>query len=329
MQIPLGIPALLFLTVPAFSQINHLDRWFLVEDPPNAGLGATRTESGAATTVTLTAANAAIPSGTDIGYQSFNGNTAVESTAGYTFDPGDDFTVAVDYSIVYGGGNPLDLGIGFGIGEDGNGVNSAGVALLRAQPFGFPVLAIGAAGRIDDETQSPELLGTATNNLSDQGTFFVTHTTATGTITVGRSGTPGAAAPELLHAFAGIQNNWSGRDLIVSFFMRSEGWTGGTATATFGNLRVLDGTPKGIPPRITSVVHGTGTLDFSFEGGTGWNYFIQGGTDLAAFPDDLTAEPNTTLSENPPGSGIFSGSVDVSGKGTSYFLRFTDQAPAP
>jgi hypothetical protein len=305
----------------------------VVEDPPNANLNASRIGSGSATTVTLTAANAAIPSGTDIGYQSINGNTAVESTAGYSFDPASDFSVAIDYSIAYGGANPLNLGIGFGIGEDGNGVNSAGVSLVRSVVNfgGFPVTTLGIAGsaRIDDVTQSPLPIGAAPNPLSDSGSLFITYAAATGTITVGRSAAPGAGAPEASQNFVGIQNSWQGRDLIVSFFMRSVGWAGGTATATFQNLRVLSGTPKGIPPKVQSIARSGGLLDFSFEGGTGWDYFIQGGPDLVTFPDNLTGESGTVLSENPTGSGIFAGSVDVSGKGGSYFLRFTDQAPMP
>ncbi|MCC5841247.1 MAG: hypothetical protein JJT96_14110 [Opitutales bacterium] len=331
MNVAAAILPLLLLASSAFSEINRLDRWFLVEDPPNANFSASRTGSGAGTTVTLTATNAAIPSGTDIGYQSFNGNTAEESSAGYTFDPGSDFTVAIDYSITYGGTNPLNLGIGFGIGEDGNGANSAGVALARTEVnvFGnlLPAIGIGGAARIDDVNQPIATLTGILNGLSDNGSFFITYTAATGTITVGRSATPGAGAPENAATFTGIQNSWQGRDLIVSFFMRSEGWTGGTATATFDNLRVLNGTPKGIPPRVTSVARTGGMLDFSFKGGTGWDYFIQGGTDLVTFPDDLTGEPGTVLSESPAGSGIFRGSVDISGKGDAYFLRFTDQPP--
>lgn len=252
-QVSLTILPLLLLAAPVSSQISQLDRWFLVEDPPNAHLSASRTGDGSATTVTLTAANAAIPRGTDIGYQSFSGNTAAESTAGYTFDPGSNFTVAIDYSIVYGGSNPLNLGIGFGIGEDGNGTNSAGVALARSQVslFGIPITAIGVAGaaRIDDVTQPMIDLTGILGTLSDDGSFFINYTAATGTIRVGRSATRGANAPEVSGDFVGIQNTWQGRDLLVSFFMRSEGWTGGTATATFDNLRVLDGTPKGIPPK--------------------------------------------------------------------------------
>lgn len=320
---------LLLLTTPAFSGISHLDRWFGVEDPPNANLDASRTGSGSATTVTLTAANAAIPSGTDIGFQSFNGNTAADSTAGYAFDPGSDFTVAIDYSITYGGSNPLNLGIGFGIGEDGNGENSAGVALGRGLVSGFPAIGIVGTARIDDVTQPTAPLGGIPFGTTDDGSFFVTYTAATGTIRVGRSAAPGAGVPELVHDFVGMQNSWNDRDLIVSFFMRSEGWTGGTASATFDNLRVIHGTPKGIPPRVASIAQENGSLDFSFVGGTGWNYFIEGGTDLVTFPDDLTDEAGTSLSETPAGSGIFTGSVDISDKGGSYFLRFTDQDPTP
>lgn len=87
--------------------------------------------------------------------------------------------------------------------------------------------------------------------------------------------------------------------------------------------------PKGFRPKVTSITRDHGLLNFSFAGGSGWNYFIQGGTDLISFPDQLTDEPETILSESPPGSGIFTGSVDVSGKGDAYFLKFTDQPPTP
>lgn len=325
---------LIFLTSAAESQVSRLERWFPVQDPPHAGLSASRTGSGSATRVVLTASNVAIPSGTDIGYKSFNGNTANDSSAGYAFNPASDFNVAVDYEITFTGGNALNLGIGFGVGEDANGVDSLGVALVRAQVSiipGFPItlIGIGATARVDDITQPLTQLGIAANNSSDAGSFFVNYTAATGTIVVGRSASPGANAPTLTKVFASLQNQWNDRDLIVSFFMRSEGWTGGTAVATFSNLRLLNGVAISVPPKIKSIDHQSGSLNFEFEGGSGWDYFIQGGANLMSFPEDLTDAPATILSELPVGSGIFTGRVDVSAKGSAYFIRIIDQDPTP
>lgn len=329
MHLVLRALPLLILPSTAISQVSRLDRWFFVQDPPSAELTASRTGSGSATQAVLTASNTAIPSGTDIGYKSFNQNTASESSAGYTFSPASDFNIAVDYQITFTGANALNLGIGFGVGEDANGVDSVGVALARGQAFTFTVMAIGATARVNDVTQPITQLGAAANNASDAGSFFVSYTAATGTIAVGRSASPGANAPTLTKSFDGIQNQWHDRDLIVSFFMRSEGWTGGDAVATFKNLRVLSGSAQSIPPKIKSISHQSGLLNFQFEGGSSWDYFIQGGANLMGFPDDLTNAPATILSEVPAGSGNFTGSVDVSAKGAAYFIRFTDQDPTP
>jgi hypothetical protein len=313
----------------ATAQSGRLDRWFPVEDPPNANFHAVVAGTGAAATATLTAANAAIPNGTDIGYQALNGKRADDSTAGFAFDPGADFSVAIDYNLSYvetGAGTGLNLGIGFGIGEDGDGRNSAGIALLRRQvpvgPFTVIALGIGGAARINDVDQPQLLIGAAPNNLADDGALIISYSATSGDITVGHSETPGAAAATQTGTFSGIVKQWAGRDLMPSFFMRSEGWTGGGATAVFSNPRVIAGSARDIAPKVVAVSRSGGQLGFSFAGGAGWSYRIQGGADPAAFPDDLTGEPGTSLAESPAGSGHFAGSVDVSGRGASYFLRF-------
>jgi hypothetical protein len=103
--------------------------------------------------------------------------------------------------------------------------------------------------------------------------------------------------------------------------------TDGPATGVFSNLRVVSGTPQSIAPRVTSVARNGDSLQFSFEGGSGWNYFIQGGSDLSNFSDDLTDEVSTIFTESP--AGTFTGTVDLSTKGSSYFIRFVDQDPTP
>lgn len=319
------LPALLVCTA-VHAQFTHLDRWFLVEDPPHPGLNASISGTGAASSATLTAANVAIPSGTDIGYKAFNGNLADDATAGYYFDPANDFSIAIDYDLSISG---TELGIGFGVGEDGNGENSAGIVLLRTVNSGFTVIGIGAASRTNDIDDTPVALGLASTGTTDDGSLFVTYTASTGTISVGRSASPGAATPGTTHDFTGYQNGWNDRGMLVSFFLRSQGSTGGTATAVFDNLRVLSGTPTGIAPKVSSVTKNGDDLEFTFFGGSGWNYFIEGGSNLSSFPDDLTDAPGTTITETPADSGIFTGAVDVSGKGPSYFLRFTDQDPTP
>ena len=114
--------------------ITDFFNWTQVQDPPHAGMtGGVDT----ALQVTLTATGA-VPAATDIGYQSVNGVDVAGSTAGNYFSPAQDFQIAVDFNV----STLSSVGfaaIGFGIGEDGAGMNSAGplLAIANGTAFGF------------------------------------------------------------------------------------------------------------------------------------------------------------------------------------------------
>lgn len=224
------------------ASIADFNNWTLVEDPADPNF--TSSIDGPSQ-ITLRAIGGPVNSGVDIGYQSVNGITPATSTSGFAFDPSQSFSIAVDFSMSFPTASVGDLGIGFGIGEDGNGANGAGVALLTRNGSAF---AFGGAARINDVNQSPGII-IATPNLVRS--FFVSYNAATGDVVVG-IGNTGAASPSATTTFAGIQNSWNGGLLMASFFLRSDGslgdaWTSGAADAVFTNFRVLSGTPIEVP----------------------------------------------------------------------------------
>lgn len=233
----------LFL-LSASADITDFSLWHKAEDPPNANFSASATS----TLATLLADGGPIPDGTDIGYGTINGTTALDSTAGFVFSPAANFRVAIDFdlSLASAAGG---LGLGFGIGEDASGANSAGVGLLTndGNPFGN----FFGAGRIGDVTQTPEDIGLA---ASLAGSLFVEYDSASGDVTVGANPLTGASSPSATATLAGIQNSWNDLDLTVAFFIRSQsipffapdGWEGGQATALFSNFRVLEGSYRTI-----------------------------------------------------------------------------------
>jgi hypothetical protein len=215
--------------------------WTLVADPPHPNFSAQITSS----TAVLTAGNGAVPIGVDIGLKSITGNTPATSTAGYAFSPNSDFTVAIDYAIAFNGTPTGVLGIGFGIGEDANGANSAGIAMLTSG--GSPFFNYAAVSRINDVNQGAVLVPLP---ASLNGSLFISYLASSGDVVVGAATTPGATTATANATLSGIQNQWNNSDLIASFFLRSDltGWQGGgTATATFSNLRVLAGQPTAVP----------------------------------------------------------------------------------
>lgn len=224
------------------ASISDFSTWALVQDPPNANMTASLDSS---TQTTLTA-NGAVPAGVDIGYQSVDGNETAGSTAGYFFSAADSFQVAVDFDVVTDASAGL-AAIGMGIGEDGAGSNSAGPALAVVN--GVASTFSGGA-RTGDITLPPALFGPAAT-LS--GRFFVAYDSATGDVEYGVSTTPGAAAPTHTGVFDGLQNNWNDKDLLVSFFLRSDMFifpplSSGTVDAVFSNFEVLSGTPVAAIP---------------------------------------------------------------------------------
>lgn len=223
--------------------ILDLTTWTQVQDPPNVNF----TASATSTQATLLAGSGAVPSGTDIGYQSVNGLTPATSTAGHAFDPASNFSVAIDFNLAFSNTPTGGLAIGFGIGEDGDGEDSAGVVMLTKN--GAPQLFFAGAARINDVTQPPQGIFVG---ASLTGSMFATYDATTGDITLGASPTPGAASPSGTTTFTGLQNAWDNTLLLSSFFLRSDAtlgpaWTSGNAQAVFSNFRVLGGSPTVIP----------------------------------------------------------------------------------
>ncbi|WP_372896941.1 hypothetical protein [Stieleria sp.] len=241
--------------VIAQADVTDFGTWSLVEDPAHPGFSAT----ALGTSATLSAGDVAIPAGTDIGYQSVNGSTPQTSTSGFYFSPDADFSLAIDYAWTFSNSPSGFLGLGFGIGEDGDGMNSAGVTMGTSD--GAPFLSFVGAARVNDVDQSAVPLGG--NPLpppsSALGTLFVAYQASSGDVIVGAATGLGATAPTLSHTYAGIQNQWSGDGLMPSFFIRSDdpptlnAWGGGNADAMFSNFRVLNGNPIAIPEPSAAV----------------------------------------------------------------------------
>ena len=223
--------------------ISDFSTWTLLEDPPDPNFSGTSTSANAS----LSASGGPIARGTDIGFGSTNGNTVAGSTSGHFFDPGSDFQIAIDYSLTFITPNGF-LGLGFGIGEEASGENSAGVAFLTQN--GLPVLTFGGAARVNDVDQTPIVLGLG---ATSSGSLFIDYQAASGDISIGAAPLPGAANPTVSGAFAGLQDQWNDQDLIASFFIRSDGvipgnqWNSGNANAVFSNFRVLQGTVSAVP----------------------------------------------------------------------------------
>lgn len=249
--IPLVLSGLFAAAAPA-AMIGDFGIWTLIEDLPHDGM------SGAVdspTEVTLTASGP-VPSGTDIGYASVGGNTVALSTGGFFFSPANDFSIAVDFNLSHvssvGGG-----AIGFGIGEEASGENSAGIVLAFSN--GVP-LGVAGAGRVADVDQGGGLSSWA----STSGRFFVDYDASTGDVGFGVSATPGSSSAEFSDTLGGIQGLWNGDPLLVSFFLRSQEYplpfplpdvpplTSGVVTAEFSNFEVLSGTAMSVVPLPSS-----------------------------------------------------------------------------
>jgi hypothetical protein len=236
------------------TNISNLNNWTLVEDPFDPGMTGMVDSHSQATLMAV----GSIPSGTDIGFQSVDEVDVANSTNGYYFSPTNDFTVAIDFDLTavdsMGAG-----GIGFGVGEDGDGTDSAGVGLGIIN--GLPTL-LATAGRTNDADLPIQFFSSAPMGF---GRFFVRYTSATGDITLGVSGTPGAGMADETKVFATVQNDWDDEPLLLSFFLRSQAidslsipgippLSGTSVTAVFSNLEVLDGEPIGVIPEPSALM---------------------------------------------------------------------------
>lgn len=220
--------------------IGDFTAWTLVEDPADPNFSASATSTSA----TLGAGAGAVPLATDIGFQSVDGATVGGSSVGFAFSAASDFAVAIDFDASFVTGAGI-LSLGFGVGVDGAGADSAGVAM--ATQNGAPLAAFGGAARVGDVDQTPIVLAVG---ASLSGSMFVSYDASSGDVTVGASQTPGAASASSSGTFAGIAQQWSAGDLLASFFIRSGptiGWQGGDASVVFSNLRVTSGSAFEVP----------------------------------------------------------------------------------
>lgn len=249
--------------LPIRADILDFNDWTRVEDPADSNFTSLVISP---TEVQLLAGDGPVPSGTDIGYQSVDGTTAAASTAGYAFSPAADFAVAIDFNLAFQpSGNVGGLAIGFGIGEDRDGTNSAGAVLL-SQNGSFALSPVfGAAARVNDVTQTPKLILLAAQS---SGSFFASYDAASGNVTLGVGGA-GAASPTATAIYEGIANQWNGDWLFPAFFLRSDAvlgqaWTSGGADARFTNFRVLSGEPVAVPEPGVVAMFVLGGLSLAF-----------------------------------------------------------------
>ncbi|MEM6553129.1 MAG: PEP-CTERM sorting domain-containing protein [Planctomycetota bacterium] len=260
----------------ASAQITDLTQWTVIEDPPDPNLTATTTP----TTATLQA-TAPVPNAADIGYATVNANTVAESTEGFAFESSSSFSLAIDFALDWAGADG-GIAVGFGIGEDAAGVNSAGAVFAAGTAGNFGFSTAGAAATNNDTPVGLTDFGfvvSSSNNGSADGRLFVAYNASNRDITVGFSDAPGADTPDSTSLILGSTlDQSSGDDLLASFFIRSQSftqqipggfgpidltidpWTAGNATATFSNFEILAGSANAIPEPTTAIGLGLGML---------------------------------------------------------------------
>ena len=255
----------LLLTAPAGATISDLTKWTLVEDPAHPNFSASTQNAILPSSATLLASGGPIPAGTDIGYQTVDGNTPATSTMGYAFDPTTDFSLAIDFDWTFPTASLGQLAIGFGLGEDGDGVNSAGAVMVANDGAIVPAVAGGA--RVGDaDYMTPLPIGP---HFGSTGSFFASFDAATGSVTLG-IGAAGAVAPAFSNVYVGIQDMWDpamldDKLLLASFFLRSDDvlftpWQSGSSQAIFSNFRILEGEAVRISQESAVPEPGTGSL---------------------------------------------------------------------
>jgi hypothetical protein len=257
---PLALTALALAAAPLgvgpadAAGLADFNAWTLVQDPADPDLTLAVAPDGTAATITLAGPVAA---STDIGLASVDGVDVAASTHGFAFDPTTDFTLAIDYAVTFGLNASGTLGLGFGVGEDIDGTDSAGVAVA-----GLPgLLASTTVGRVDDANRTAGSLKPATA----AGSLFITFNSITaglavrGDVTSGNALAPNAAGPTFFSTLDAIATEWDGEDLLASFFVNG-GTAGfdGDASVTFDNLRVLAGDAFAVPEPATAALLAVG-----------------------------------------------------------------------
>jgi len=246
-QLTIVVALFAALTGFAHAEFTDLDEWTLsVHDA-----GFSYTLDGTEHTVTLTADDNAIPSTDDISFASSDG-----VSTGYVFDPASDFSVAIDFDLSFDHTPQIQggLGLGFGIGTDASGENSAGAGLFTNNGVSLEFNAAARAGGGGDTPYDVEIDFSTFDASALSGSLFVAYDADTGTVTAGVSDSQGAIGPARAYAFLGIQNEWDAEDddpLGAAFFLRSDDldpWQGGgTGEAVFSNVRILHGSAQPVP----------------------------------------------------------------------------------
>lgn len=226
------------------ADIEDLTTWSLVEDPADANASGVIDSPNQATLAMVDS----VATGVDIGYQSVNGETVADSTDGYYFSPDASFALAVDYTFTPAPFNSV-AAIGFGIGEDRQGRDSAGVALLTRSGF---FTRVTAGGRIDDINQLGD--GFSAASQTGEGRFFVAYDATDQGLTMGFSPTQGVAVPSETFQLNDLATQWSNEPLLVSFFLRSQSLRSDQVQAVFSNFEVLSGTPIRVPEPTAAIL---------------------------------------------------------------------------
>ncbi|QDV75269.1 hypothetical protein [Botrimarina mediterranea] len=262
-----ALAMLLMSSVATAASITDFSNWTLVEDPAHPGMSATIDGPSQASL----ARSGPIPNGADIGFASVNGDTVSTSDAGWYFSPDQDFQIAIDFSSITSAGSVGAGVFGFGVGEDASGSNSAGIGVMSIDSIQAGYLAAGRVNDIDVIGQffstEPLLPGSAIRQGQAVGRMFLSYDSSTGDVSLGVSNTVGATQPEEAQTLSGIAESWSGRPLLVSFFLRSQQvpmvhseLRDGATNVQVGPLIVLHGTPITIPEPTSGVLAILGAL---------------------------------------------------------------------
>ncbi|MEO0474643.1 MAG: PEP-CTERM sorting domain-containing protein [Planctomycetota bacterium] len=257
------------LTASVHAAIDDLTAWDLYTDSS----GATPTQLDAMTG--SSAANLAQlnfiddvdqNAGFDVGFSSVNANTVAGSTSGYYFDASADFTIAIEFELTLTSPDGF-VGIGFGIGEDRAGVNSAGVA-FGVGTAGISIGSFGAAATNQDSAITKLLSPAVSPTDTYAGSLSVAYNATTGDITVGAAAASGSSTPLAATGTATFTAaelpDWAGDGLVASFFLRSDdpsifaNWTGETAEADFFNFTVVQGSATQVPEPASLALLGLG-----------------------------------------------------------------------